>query len=64
MAPIPDPVLPFMLRNYPGITNQPWFDLNTYGGNSIMSSVFVNSNERHRYNGAGRAYLAVPGSAS
>ncbi len=71
LAPIPDPALPFMLRNYPGITNQPWFDLNTYGGkldhvinDKNRLSVFVNSNERLRYNGAGKGYLPVPGSAT
>src|SRR6202034_171234 len=32
LAPIPNPLLPTMLRNYPGVANQPWFDLNTYTG--------------------------------
>lgn len=71
LAPIPDPLLPTMLRNYPGVANQPWFDLNTYSGklDHVINSknrmaVFVNSNERLRYNGAGHGYEPIPGSAS
>jgi hypothetical protein len=71
LAPIPFPLLDSQLRNYPGIANQPWFRLNTYGGklDHVLNdknrlAVFVNSNERLRYNGAGRGYLPVPGSAT
>ena len=71
LAPIPNPLLPTMLRNYPGVANQPWFDLNTYTGKldhvinaKNRMAVFVNSNERLRYNGAGHGYEPIPGSAS
>jgi hypothetical protein len=71
LAPIPNPLLSTMLRNYPGVANQPWFDLNTYSGklDHVINSknrmaVFVNSNERLRYNGAGHGYEPIPGSAS
>ncbi|HTQ53778.1 MAG TPA: TonB-dependent receptor [Bryobacteraceae bacterium] len=71
LAPIPNPLLSSLLRNYPGVANQPWFDLNTYGGKLDHSfnskhrmAVFVNSNERLRYNGAGHAYEPIPGSAT
>jgi len=71
MAPIPNPLLPTLLRNYPGVANQPWFDLNTYGGkldhvinDKHRLALFVNSNARLRYNGAGKGYLPVPGSAT
>ena len=59
------------LRNMPGINNQPIFNLNTYSGkfDQIITdkqklTVYVSSNERLRYNGAGKGYLPVPGSAS
>lgn len=71
LAPIPDPLLASMLRNYPGVANQPFFDLNTYGGkldhvinDKNRLAVFVNSNERLRYNGSGKGYEPIPGSAS
>jgi len=71
LAPIPDPLLSTMLRNYPGVANQPWFDLNTYTGklDHVINgknrfAVFVNSNERLRYNGDRVAYEPIPGSAS
>ena len=71
LAPIPNPLLPTMLRNYPGVANQPFFDLNTYTGklDHVINgknrfAVFVNSNERLRYNGAGHGYEPIPGSAS
>src|SRR5450432_2389098 len=71
-APIPDPLLGTFLRNYPGIgTTQPVFSLNTFGGkldhvinDKHRLAVFINSNERDRFNGAGRSYAPVPGSAS
>ena len=71
LAPIPNPTLASMLRNYPGTANQPVFDLNTFGGkldhvinDKHRLAVFINSNERARFNGAGNGYLPVPGSAS
>lgn len=71
MAPIPDPTLPGILRNMPGINNQPIFNLDTYAGKFDQTitdkqkvSFFWNSNERMRYNGGGKGYLPVPGSAS
>ena len=71
LAPIPNPLLSTMLRNYPGVANQPFFDLNTYGGKldhvingKNRMAVFVNSNERLRYNGAGHGYEPIPGSAT
>ena len=71
LAPIPNPLLSTMLRNYPGVANQPFFDLNTYGGKldhvinaKHRMAVFVNSNERLRYNGAGHGYEPIPGSAT
>lgn len=72
LAPFPDALLPFLFRNYPGIgTCCPFFDLNTYGGklDHVINAknrlaVFINSNERLRYNGAGRSYLPVPGTAT
>ena len=70
-APIPDPILPGILRNMPGITNQPIFNLNTFAGKFDQTitdkhklSFFINSNNRVRYNGAGKGYMPVPGSAS
>ncbi len=72
LAPFPDALLPFLYRNYPGIgTCCPFFHLNTFGGkldhvinDKHRVAVFINSNERLRYNGAGRSYLPVPGTAS
>jgi hypothetical protein len=71
LAPIPNPSLPSFLRNYPGTANQPLFTLDTFGGkfdhvinDKHRLAVFINSNQRDRYNGAGNAYLPVPGSAS
>ena len=71
-APIPDPPLGTFLRNYPGIgTTQPIFKLNTFGGkldhvinDKHRLAVFINSNERDRFNAGGRSYAPVPGSAS
>lgn len=71
-APFPDALLPFLFRNYPGIgTTQPWFDLNTFGGkldhvinDKHRLAVFINSNERLRFNSGGRSYLPVPGTAT
>ena len=71
LAPIPDPTLPGLLRNIVGINNQPIFNLDTFGGKFDQTindknklSFFINSNERVRYNGGGKGYLPVPGSAS
>jgi hypothetical protein len=71
LAPIPDPTLPGILRNMPGINNQPLFNLDTFAGKFDQTindrqklSFYINHNERLRYNGAGRGYLPVPGSAS
>jgi hypothetical protein len=71
MAPIPDPTLPGILRNIQGINNQPIFNLDTFGGKFDQTitdrhklSFYINSNERVRYNGGGKGYLPVPGSAS
>lgn len=70
-APIPDPATDTFLRNIPGLPNQPIFWLNTYAGkldhiftDAHRMSVFVNTNDRTRYNGAGNAYAPIPGSAS
>ena len=71
MAPIPAALFSRLLNNYPGIgTCCPWFDLNTFGGkldhvinDKHRLAVFINSNERNRYNGT-QSYLPVPGSAS
>ncbi len=70
-APIPNPLLAGDLRNMPGINNQPIFNLDTYSGKFDQTltdkqklTVYVSSNERLRYNGAGKGYLPVPGSAS
>jgi hypothetical protein len=72
LAPFPSAVLPFLYRNYPGIgTCCPFFHLNTFGGkldhainDKHRLAVFINSNERLRYNGSNRSYLPVPGTAS
>jgi hypothetical protein len=71
LAPIPNPLLGGDLRNMPGISNQPIFNLNTYTGKFDQTindrqkvSLYWSSNERLRYNGAGKGYLPVPGSAS
>lgn len=71
LAPIPDPTLPGILRNMPGINNQPIFNLDTFAGKFDQTitdkqkvSFFMNSNERLRYNGGGKGYAPVPGSAS
>jgi Carboxypeptidase regulatory-like domain len=71
LAPIPDPTLPGILRNMPGINNQPVFNLDTFSGKFDQTisekhklSFYLNDNHRVRYNGAGRGYLPVPGSAS
>jgi hypothetical protein len=70
-APIPNPALGTFFRNEPGIDSLPIFTLDTYGGklDQVINGkhrvgVFVNSNERNRYNGAGNAYQPIPGSAS
>jgi hypothetical protein len=70
-APIPNPLFATFLRNYPGIDNQPLFTLDTYGGkldhvinDKHRLSVFVNSNQRNRDNGARNAYEPIPGSAT
>jgi hypothetical protein len=71
LAPIPNPTSATFLRNFPGTANQPLFTLDTFGGkfdhvinDKHRVAVFINSNQRDRYNGAGNAYLPVPGSAS
>ena len=71
LAPIPDPTLPGLIRNILGITNQPIFNLDTFSGKFDQTitdkhklSFYISSNERMRYNGAGKGYLPVPGSAS
>jgi hypothetical protein len=71
LAPIPNPSLAGILRNMPGINNQPLFNLDTFGGKFDQTLgekhklvFYINRNERLRYNGAGRGYLPVPGSAS
>jgi hypothetical protein len=71
MAPIPDPILPGFYNNMPGISNQPMFNLDTFTGkfdenltDKQKLTFFINRNERFRYNGGGRGYLPVPGSAS
>ena len=71
LAPIPDPTLPGILRNIRGTNNSPMFNLNTYGGKFDQTisdrqklSFYINSNERIRYNGNGKGYKPVPGSAS
>ena len=71
LAPIPAPTLPGLLRNIQGITSQPYFNLDTFGGKFDQTitekhklSFYIGSNERLRYNGAGKGYLPVPGSAS
>ena len=70
-APIPTPALGTFFRNEPGIDSQPIFTLDTYGGkldhvinDKHRAAFFWNSNERNRYNGAGNAYVPIPGSAS
>jgi hypothetical protein len=71
MAPIPNPMLPGLYNNEPGISNQPLFNLNTFTGkfdenitDKQKLTFFMNRSDRFRYNGAGKAYLPVPGSAS
>lgn len=71
LAPIPSPTLPGLIRNIQGINNQPIFNLDTFSGKFDQTitdrhklSFFINSNERMRYNGAGKGYQPVPGSAS
>lgn len=71
LAPIPNPLFGTFLRNYPGISNQPIFTLDTYGGkldevinDKHRMAVFINSNQRNRDNGAGSAYQPIPGTAS
>jgi hypothetical protein len=71
VAPIPDPTLSGILRNMPGIINQPIFNLDTFAGKFDQTindkqklTLYINHNERLRFNGAGRGYLPVPGSAS
>ncbi len=70
-APIPDPSVDAFLRNIPGTPNSPIFWLNTYGGkldhvfnNAHRMSVFINTNDRTRYNGGGNGFPPIPGSAS
>ena len=70
-APIPDPVLGTFFRNEPRIDSQPIFTLDTFGGkldhvinDKHRVAVFINSNQRNRFNGAGNAYTPIPGSAS
>jgi hypothetical protein len=71
LAPIPNPVLDTFFRNEPRLDNLPIFTLDTYGGkldhvinDKHRIAVFVNSNERNRFNGAGNSYFPIPGSAS
>ena len=70
-APVPDPTLPGILRNMPGLTNFPMFNLNTFAGKFDQTitdkhrvSFFINTNNRLRYNGNGNGYAPTPGSAS
>jgi hypothetical protein len=71
MAPVPDPLLDSFVRNYPSTPNQPKFLLNSWGGKldhvfnqSHRMAVFVNFNERDRFNGASNGYAPIPGSAT
>jgi Carboxypeptidase regulatory-like domain len=71
LAPIPDPTLPGILRNMLGTNNSPIFNLNTFAGKFDQTitdrhklAFYINSNERVRYNGNGKGYQPVPGSAS
>ena len=71
LAPIPNPTLPGFVRNALGSANQPIFNLDTFGGKFDQNigdkhklSFFINDNDRFRYNGAGKGYFPVPGSAS
>ena len=70
-APIPNPILGTFLHNYPGVDNQPIFTLDTYSGkldhvinDKNRVALFVNSNERNRFNGDKNSYQPIPGSAS
>ena len=71
MAPIPDPMLPGIYNNEPGISNSPIFNLNTFTGKLDENitekqklSFYASVNNRYRYNGSGKGYLPIPGSAS
>jgi hypothetical protein len=71
MAPTPEPTLAGDLRNLRGISNQPRFDLNTFTGKFDQTitdrqklSFYYSDNGRVRFNGSGRAYAPIPGSAS
>jgi hypothetical protein len=71
MAPIPDPTLPGIYNNMPGINNSPIFNLKSFTGkfdqtinNKQKVSFYMSQNTRLRYNGGGKGYLPVPGSAS
>ena len=71
LAPTPDPTLPGILRNLPGLNNQPVFNLNTYTGKFDQTitdnqklSFYWSDNGRVRYNGSSRAYAPVPGNGS
>jgi len=71
LAPVPNPTLPGFVRNALGSANQPIFNLDTFGGKFDQNisekhklSFFINDNDRFRYNGAGKGYFPVPGSAS
>jgi len=70
-APIPNPVFDTFFRNEPKTDSLPIFTLDTYGGkldhqinDKHRVALFINSNQRNRYNGAGNAYFPIPGSAS
>jgi len=71
MAPIPDPTLPGLYNNIPGVSGRPIFNLNTFTGKFDESitdkhrlSFYASVNDRYRYNGSSFAYLPIPGSAS
>jgi hypothetical protein len=71
LAPTPNPTLPGILRNLPGMTNQPVFNLDTFTGKLDQTitdrqklSFYWSDNARIRYNGGGYSYAPVPGTAS
>jgi hypothetical protein len=71
MAPIPDPTLPGLYNNIPGVSGRPIFNLNTFTGkfdenitDKHRLSFYASVNDRYRYNGSSFAYLPIPGSAS
>ena len=71
LAPTPNPLLPGILRNMPGMSNQPVFNLDTFTGKFDQTitdkhklSFYWSDNARVRYNGGGYSYAPVPGTAS